>query len=59
MIFEAQPIRMQEVIASYEGDNKCIELISQLLVDQKGNSRFQLVQDMLKMGQRVVIGKDT
>jgi len=50
---------MQEVIASYEGDNKCIELISQLLVDQKGNSRFQLVQDMLKMGQRVVIGKDT
>ena len=55
-ISEVQPVWLQQVLNSYEGDETCQGIISQLLLDSESNKEFQIVQGILKKGNKIYLG---
>nr|XP_027071740.1 uncharacterized protein LOC113696535 [Coffea arabica] len=55
-ISSVQPAWMQELVASYEGDNEAQQKIAQLLLDPNAVSDYHLDRGMLKFKDKLYVG---
>lgn len=52
-----QLVWIEQVVSSYENDEECQKIISQLLLDPNSNTEFQFIQGMLKKQGKIYLGK--